>query len=424
MNLAGFELHDDGTDSHTITADIIMPAGAYVVLGRNADYLTNGSVLVAYEYTSFVLDENVDEVILSFDGVEIDRVEYDLGLYPAGTPAHSLGWDPSIGNPDPVTNDDPANWCHSGNSIGLAGTTDFGTPGGANDPCDCFTSDGDGDGWGDAASCGNADCDDTDPSFNPGADDLCEDGIDQNCDGFDQLCPCLDTDSDGDGWGDGLACSPVDCDDADPSIYPGAPEACDSVDQDCDGILDNGPSLDMCPATTQVATTNCSGGTCYVATCNPSYYDVDTFYGSGCECADDAVSNSCGGATDLGTVNPSGSATASGLLPVSSDEDWFRVAFPTPSGRPGAGVPTVSFSSRPSTDYFFSVYSNCGGGAAVCTSGSNTGRTSYSFIDNVSTPGAGQWSSHDYGWPEVLYIRVYRTGGGPTCATYSLSITR
>ncbi len=419
MNLAGFELHDDGSDSHVVAADVVMPAGTYVVLGRNGDYLTNGSVLVAYEYTAFVLDENVDEVVLSFDGVEIDRVEYDLGLYPAGTPGHSLGWDPSIGNPDPSTNDDPANWCHSGNSIGLPGTTDWGTPGGANDPCDCFTSDGDGDGWGDDAACGNPDCDDSDPAFSPGAEDICEDGIDQNCDGFDQLCPCLDTDDDGDGYGDGLACSPVDCDDSDPSIYPGAPEACDSIDQSCSGVADDDPSASMCPPTTEVATTNCSGGDCYVATCNSGFYDVNGFYSDGCEIADDSHSDSCGGATDAGSVNAGGSTSVSGLLPVSSDVDWFRVNFPT-SDRPGAGTPSVSFSARPTGDYYFSVFYNCSGAAAVCGSGGHTGRTSYSFVDNQSTG----YTSNGSGWPTTLYIQVYRTGGGPTSATYSLSITR
>ena len=78
----------------------------------------------------------------------------------------------------------------------------------------------------------DGDCDDADPSVYPGADDAGVDGVDQDCDGLDG------PDGDGDGYVDASA-GGDDCDDAEPSTYPGAQEDySDGVDQDCDGEVD------------------------------------------------------------------------------------------------------------------------------------------------------------------------------------------
>jgi hypothetical protein len=108
----------------------------------------------------------------------------------------------------------------------------------------------DADGDGHAAA---SDCDDTDPAIHPGAEETCN-GVDDNCNGeVDEDAIDAETfhaDVDGDGYGDpsveGLACEQLagwvtdasDCDDDDPSTFPGADELCDEADNDCDGEID------------------------------------------------------------------------------------------------------------------------------------------------------------------------------------------
>ncbi len=101
------------------------------------------------------------------------------------------------------------------------------------------------------------DCDDTNGAVHPGATEVCN-GLDDDCDGFtDQDDPEGTTgystfyrDRDGDGYGvesptqegctapAGYAGTPGDCDDTRSDVYPDAEEACDAVDNDCDGERD------------------------------------------------------------------------------------------------------------------------------------------------------------------------------------------
>jgi hypothetical protein len=132
--------------------------------------------------------------------------------------------------------------------------------------------DGDGDGFGNPAistraclqpsgySATPTDCDDVAPAVNPGATELCN-GIDDDCDGAVDEDDALDAptwyaDGDGDGFGEtasatracvapsGTIPEPGDCDDADPSVHPGASELCNVIDDDCDGVVDEDDALD------------------------------------------------------------------------------------------------------------------------------------------------------------------------------------
>ena len=175
----------------------------------------------------------------------------------------------------------------------------------------------------DAAEVCTPDCDDVDcgddgcggscgqclpiPCFDACIDGECQpsetgpeecDGLDNNCDGvtdegfedydFDGEANCVDPDDDNDGDWDETDCEPLD-----PNIFNGAPELCDGIDNNCNSDIDEG-----CP-------------------CIPDCGEM--------ECGDDGCEGICGTCGDDNVCNGIESCAAGACVPgqalTCSDED-------------------------------------------------------------------------------------------------------
>ena len=203
----------------------------------------------------------------------------DSGLYDSGLPGDSASGDDTAGGGDTAAggDTDSGGWVDTAGGGGPVGLPELCN--GVDDDLDgtvdeealdatTWYADGDGDGYGDPAAATLActvpagfvadgtDCDDTAADSRPGAAEHC-DGADNDCDGtVDELA--VDAiawypDGDNDGYGSaagevwsceapaGYNANATDCNDADATVSPVAAESCNSVDDDCDGNIDEEP---------------------------------------------------------------------------------------------------------------------------------------------------------------------------------------
>ncbi len=168
-----------------------------------------------------------------------DCDDYDAGVNPSETEVCNGKDDNCDGVIDESTAADAPTWYTDADSDG------YGDP--SRDTVSCAPPSG--------SVADDTDCNDADGTIHPGATEVCN-GVDDDCDGgIDEgVTNPWYADTDGDGFGDpasvtatctqpaGSVADSTDCDDSNAAINPAAAEICDGIDNNCDGLVDNGAS--------------------------------------------------------------------------------------------------------------------------------------------------------------------------------------
>jgi hypothetical protein len=178
---------------------------------------------------------------------------------------------------------------------------------------------------GDGVSINGGDCNDDNNTIYPGAPEIC-DGLDNDCNeatGIDVGSECYD--DDGDGYCEVPPCinateSVPDCDDTLASVSPAGVEAPNGIDEDCDGTIDEGTVVydddgdGYCEAPPCVNTGNSQSD------CNDADYSINP---GATEICSDGIDQNCNGQTN--EQNASGCRN----FYYDSDGDGYGVSSPS-----------------------------------------------------------------------------------------------
>lgn len=412
-----FDGDGDGYGLATDSVQACTPPANYTGNGLDCNDLAADVHPGATEVPGDLIDEDCDNVELCYSDADADG-------YRSDTPAQSFNLTCSETGQAVATV--PGGDCDDTNAQIHPGEAEI-VGDGVDRNCDgsvmCF-SDADADGYrgnsvvvsGNSACNGigeapltrpDGDCDDHNALIHPGQTEIC-DGVDNDCD--DLIDEAADVDLEGcaavahaeatscaDGGcvyacdanymdsnsdlvlgpaGDGCNCHPTN----------GGVEACDGIDNNCDGTADEnlGVRLDLCPAVPHANPINCSGGAC-VYVCVQPYMDANENLtngasGDGCECAPsnggveacDGMDNDCNNIIDDSCVSSNHPPVAQITLP-----------------NPAQAEVTLNFSGISSYDQ---------------DAGDSITRHSWTFGDTFT--GTGVLTSHIYSLPGQYLVRL------------------
>ena len=243
-------------------------------------------------------------------------------------------------------------------------------------------------------------------------------------------------DADGDGFGgsdisvssceaiDGMVEDSTDCDDLDPDIFPGAPELCDGVDQDCDDVVDE-DALDRVeyhqdadgdgygdPDASELACDQPSGFVLSDNDCDDTSAEVhpgaDEIPGDGvdqsCDGTDPCADLDCDGETDL--VFPEYVGSTSPVFSPSGGR--YSAATTSLSSQASLGAASSDLDQDGYVDVVFASVDD--GGEAVVHWGSASGPSESTAL---GASGASQVAIADLdgdGWDDVVFGVWYVDG--------------
>ena len=262
------------------------------------------------------------------------------------------------------------------------------------------------------------DCDDALVGINPGETELC-DGVDNDCDGTTDVGAANQVqyfeDADNDGQGDALgvatsACTPPtgfvtnsdDCNDLEATIYQGAPEICDGLDNDCDTSIDDGV-LGIGP--------QCAAAACLeIKQASPTAADGSYWIDPDGDTT--AVEVYCDMGTDGGGWTMAGYSYVGATNTSSSNHNFRSLKCgggsynPTNRGQSSAAIPSVEL-AQASTEIAFSMTT----GSSVSTGAMDAYGLAWKFA--IPDPSAVHFNNHSYLGPG---FNTSVSGAGPCVA--------